>query len=465
MTLAATRGKKLSLLCVVMQKLYFRTRTVCFALSGIVITICTYLYINAYDTHAFLAQVGLSRTMDMQRFDYRNLTDTGRPTSTMRSTSTSTNTSTNTNTSTTCPRRIGLPVVPAGNQREHIPHALYSMNPKLFDSIPKTFLDNFTNPCWQENNTVTCVPFYFLIGFSKSGTSDIWTKICRHPNVVCDYHRKESHFWTMESKASRYMDLHDHFRVHYKKFSNMIKNHNPRAADNIIGDGTPSTIWFNSHWATYFDAEACKAVGPPYVFADIIHTVLPDAKMIVTLRNPTDRLYSDFFYFSDGTDTPDTFHLYVIKAIEMFNACVKEASFRACAYTYGEFRLNNGKTNKRITRITIGFYDVFLHDWLNAFPRDQFFVVKFEEWRTMCLTILPEIFSFLKLEGQPEKDIKKYCTKRIVNKNSYYHGEMLPETKQILDKFYQSSRQEVARILENRKYLWEDNHQTTEQIS
>ncbi len=57
----------------------------------------------------------------------------------------------------------------------------------------------------------------------------------------------------------------------------------------VSGDGSPSTLWGNHNWRKYFDFDACKYQGPPYVLADVIHTVLPQAKILVMLRNPTDR--------------------------------------------------------------------------------------------------------------------------------------------------------------------------------
>ena len=57
----------------------------------------------------------------------------------------------------------------------------------------------------------------------------------------------------------------------------------------VLGDGSASTFWDNRKWQSYFSYEACKDQGPPYVVADVIHTVLPNSKILVIMRNPTER--------------------------------------------------------------------------------------------------------------------------------------------------------------------------------
>ena len=54
-----------------------------------------------------------------------------------------------------------------------------------------------------------------------------------------------------------------------------------------VGDGSPSTFWDNVFWQQYVPS-SCKE-GPTYVIADVIHSVLPEAKILAIFRNPTDR--------------------------------------------------------------------------------------------------------------------------------------------------------------------------------
>lgn len=39
-----------------------------------------------------------------------------------------------------------------------------------------------------------CLPYFFLAGMPKCGTTDIWSKISQHPQVAAA--QKEPHWWT-----------------------------------------------------------------------------------------------------------------------------------------------------------------------------------------------------------------------------------------------------------------------------
>ena len=60
--------------------------------------------------------------------------------------------------------------------------------------------------------------------------------------------------------------------------------------ERCLGDGSASTLWDNHKWNKYFDVDACEQQGPPYIIADVIRTILPNSKILVMLRNPTERL-------------------------------------------------------------------------------------------------------------------------------------------------------------------------------
>ncbi|XP_072037395.1 carbohydrate sulfotransferase 15-like [Amphiura filiformis] len=314
-------------------------------------------------------------------------------------------------------------------------------------------METIQNPCWREENDILCLPAFFLAGFPKAGTTDLWAKISAHPQVV--HSLKEPHYWTRQridsaqSTLKRYADK-------YSRISEIIKlnatekqslyTYSLNCIFNLtfIGDGSASTLWDNHKWRKYFDFDACKDHGPPYVIADIIHTILPNSKILVILRNPTDRLYSDYIFFGGKLRTAETFHNDVIETIDWFNACLQIAS------------------NYLIQRLNIGLYSVYIRDWLKVFPRDQLMFLRLEEWHdmsssiqpTMCPEILPNVFKFLELASLQPSGITEICSRKPRNPTKKYAGPMLNETRQILDQFYLSTKQELAAILEDEKFLW-----------
>lgn len=54
---------------------------------------------------------------------------------------------------------------------------------------PFRYLANYKNPCWMEPADrdapfVYCVPYFYLAGAPKAGSTDVYKRIAMHPEVV-----------------------------------------------------------------------------------------------------------------------------------------------------------------------------------------------------------------------------------------------------------------------------------------
>ena len=60
------------------------------------------------------------------------------------------------------------------------------------------FLSNSKNPCWYENQKeavlMRCLPYFYVAGVCKCGTSDLYRRIRYHPDVM-EGALKEYHWW------------------------------------------------------------------------------------------------------------------------------------------------------------------------------------------------------------------------------------------------------------------------------
>ena len=77
------------------------------------------------------------------------------------------------------------------------------------------FLSEYKNPCFNENRIVIqnkskihlrvfrCVPYFFIIGMPKCGTSDLWISLTFHADVKID-HFKEP-MWFNRKRFCKYM--------------------------------------------------------------------------------------------------------------------------------------------------------------------------------------------------------------------------------------------------------------------
>ncbi|CAG5134958.1 unnamed protein product, partial [Candidula unifasciata] len=260
---------------------------------------------------------------------------------------------------------------------------------------PIKFLPNFKNPCWWEPlNTSTsihdiyanngflkysysygkafrklthkfrarnsskpyrlrCLPYFFLAGQPKCGSTDFYNKIVSHPDVVSPP-IKESHWW----------------------------------GKNRYGDASVSTLWSNDDW--WKNPENCGLLEPKFTNADHVHLVLPQARIIVILRNPTDRLYSDFLYFTHSLKSQEDFHNEATAAVDSLNDCIHKIGIRACVY-------NASIAIKSRVRLRLGLYQVYLQDWLALFPRDQVLVVRLEDYSAEPLAVIQKAHTFLQL--------------------------------------------------------------------
>ncbi|XP_022091993.1 carbohydrate sulfotransferase 15-like isoform X2 [Acanthaster planci] len=215
----------------------------------------------------------------------------------------------------------------------------------------------------------------------------------------------------------------------------------------IIGDSSASTLWDIIEWRRLSHA---PDIQPPHILSEIIGTILPDARFIVILRDPVDRLYSDFNYFNsyDYHKGPSIFHDYVMKFIAKFQSCLrKPLDYRTCTYAL---------QNETRTRMSLGMYSIYLRDWLKVFPSDQFKVLRLEDWHANCTSILPKLYDFLQLRRLDNLEIARICSQRSSNVNRRQVKPMLQKTRQILTDFYLPSKIDLANLLRDDRYLWND---------
>ena len=50
--------------------------------------------------------------------------------------------------------------------------------------VPFTFDKRFKNPCWYDGFKLKCLPYFFVIGVKKGGTTELMGTIMKHPEVI-----------------------------------------------------------------------------------------------------------------------------------------------------------------------------------------------------------------------------------------------------------------------------------------
>ncbi|KAK7476399.1 hypothetical protein BaRGS_00032324 [Batillaria attramentaria] len=284
-----------------------------------------------------------------------------------------------------------------------------------FDYIPGS-----KNPCWNSSTEdslpqLNCLPYFFLAGVSKCGSTDIFSRLTEHPQVMIT-----------KQKEPRWFDIR-----RYNK-----------------GDGSPTYFWRNYHWALYPGNEGCGE--PRVVIPDFIRRLLPDAKIIISFRNPADSLYSKYLQYGDKgfSRSPDHFHTLVTGQIRRYQDCFSHHSVRSCAY-------NVTLSTETEVRLEKGLYAVFLADWFRIFPPDQFHIIRFEDYVADIRGHLQNMFDFLALDAMPETSLQEVASRPPANRGNHYDvGPMLPVTRQVLEEFYTPFNRRLADLLSDKRFLW-----------
>ncbi|XP_042192529.1 carbohydrate sulfotransferase 15 isoform X1 [Callorhinchus milii] len=375
----------------------------------------------------------------------------------------------------------------------------------MFSIIPKTFLQNVKNPCWYGKYTGTasmdpyknnayfkhtrhfqtvfdylrkiiwkhlqhrgdqhyrlrCLPYFYIIGQPKCGTTDLYNRLRLHPDISFSI-VKEPHWWTRKRFGiiQPLNGYHDRYQIEdyldlFDLASHQIQNHIANStveeqinSSMVIGEASASTMWDNNAWRNFY---APTADGePPFLIQDFLHAVYPGAKLIVMLRDPVERLYSDYLYFISGNKSVEDFHDKVTESLEIFDNCLIHTSLRTCIY--------NCTVNSALpVRLQIGLYVVFLWDWFSVFNRDQFLILRLEEHAADLKHSMHKVFDFLNLGSLSEQEeagiINKPAsnTRRPKDKSL---GPMLPETRMILEEFYGPFNEKLALLLDDNSFLW-----------
>ncbi|CAI9718645.1 carbohydrate sulfotransferase 15-like [Octopus vulgaris] len=296
-----------------------------------------------------------------------------------------------------------------------------------------------------------CLPYVYVAGMPKSGTTDFYRRLNVHPDIVKGQ-RKEPHWWT----RMRFIELkrtnHSSINIYIDLFDGAAeKIEVDKSHSKITSDSSASTLWDNDFWRS-FPGNA-NLDEPELLNAHYIHHFTPDIKIIVLLRNPIERLFSDYLYFGKLNKSVENFHERVVDTIALYENCFKNETLRKCAYD-SKLGLLSG------VRLRIGLYWVYLKDWFRIFPVKNFLIIRSEDYKRCVLCVFKKVFRFLGLKkldkvkertliSLPPANTRKDATRNI--------GPIMNETYALLQKFYQPHNEELVKLLNRTAFNWSDD--------
>ncbi|MEH7385241.1 sulfotransferase domain-containing protein [Bacillus sp. JJ1521] len=197
------------------------------------------------------------------------------------------------------------------------------------------------------------LPHFLIIGAMKCGTSSLYRNLVNHPQVI-SASKKEVHFF--DKKFDRGLDWYlNHFPL-------LLENTNENRQDLITGEASPKYL---------VHPDAPKRA----------YETLPNAKLIVLLRNPVDRAYSHYHHMARNRNELLSFEEAIMKEAGQLNQQMEKV-------------LDNYKTIPT-SYLTRGIYANQLERWMQYFPREQFLILKSEDFFKDTQSTFKQVTDFL----------------------------------------------------------------------
>ena len=226
------------------------------------------------------------------------------------------------------------------------------------------------------------LPNFLIIGAAKSGTTALHKYLQQHPQIYMSP-TKETNFFAFEGEEVSFEGVGDEA---LKKFSiTNLENYQEQfqgvTDEKAIGEACPSYLYY------------------PQAATRIKHYI-PDAQLVVILRNPITRAYANFLH--TVRDNREPHHNF------------------ALALDDEETRIaNNWEWFWHYTNV--GFYGKQLQQYYKIFPREQIKIYLYEDFKNNALSTLQDIFKWLEVDDSFIPNMTMRPNKSGMPKNKLLH--------------------------------------------
>jgi Sulfotransferase domain len=250
------------------------------------------------------------------------------------------------------------------------------------------------------------LPDFVIIGAAKAGTTSLFGWLAEHP-YVCGSVKKELNYF-----SPFYYRGEDWYRKHFP----LERDRRAFAAEHgrpfLTGEASPS--YFLHVWAP-----------------ERLAKVVPDAKLIVQLRDPVDRAYSHYqMRRRDGQEPLDSFEA-ALEAEEERITAERARMLRDKRYSSLDVALWSYLLTSR--------YVEHLERWLRHFPREQFHFVELAALRADPLGEFARVQDFLGLPAHVPEDFDP--------RFAFDYDPLPPDVRSRLDDYFEPYNQRLYELL------------------
>jgi hypothetical protein len=215
------------------------------------------------------------------------------------------------------------------------------------------------------------LPDFIIVGAQKAGTTSLYKYLKMHPDVYMPEDKEPGFFVKAFPDTDRFSDLY-----------RPVNNEKVVPLD-ALKDGCFSLDDYKKLFANATKRMVVGEASTPYLpsknAAARIKELLPNAKIVVMLRDPIRRAYSAYTYnYSRGTEPAKTFS----------EALSQELSGGRDKWLYGWRYLYAGRYSEHLSR------------YFEYFPLEQIKIVRFEDFKDNPQIVYQQVCDFLGLSSQ-----------------------------------------------------------------
>ena len=249
------------------------------------------------------------------------------------------------------------------------------------------------------------LPDFLVIGGKRCGTTTLYEFLKQHPSIS---NPPFDHMGFFDDNYKLGID-------YYKSFF-PIKN---KKNDLMINYDVTTSYLANPH-------------VPERMFKH-----MPNVKLIILLRNPIARAWSEYNSNLRVNKNYDTFETYIENELDDLKN-----------YDFSDKVKNNDYdlTNPNENYLKKGLYVYYLKKWFSVFPKKNFLILSTETFAKNEDYVFTKIFEFLNLPKYEIKNLKQMS-------KTTYHNTLNPKIKMKLDKFFESPNKELFKLIEQ-EFTW-----------
>ena len=254
------------------------------------------------------------------------------------------------------------------------------------------------------------LPDFLIIGAMKSGTSSLFHYLTQHPELVPAF-EKEIHYFDQDESS--------------------------------FGGRTGDLAWYRSHFpikAMIPPRSLVYEATPKYLCHETaarrIAEVVPNARLVLTLRNPSDRAISHYFHARCNPSDPGSLHAAMCEDVDR------------CA-SLGVTEGDASGTTDYTSYVGRGVYRPQIERYLERFDRRNMHVIDGDRFFADPGPVLSSLFEFLGV--RPDVLIRDLAARNVSKRDK----RVWPRTRALLDDYFRPHNERLFELLGER-YDWNE---------